>query len=126
MPAFVKAEDGTEGGGIEDVPASLTVEEVAVDEEPLPESKLPGLWAAANKEVLVAPGPLYADVIPRVKSKPDPDQGKPALADLTALDDPMLCCLVALTAIGQMRLPPSRLDSTNSSFSAEVPCLWTC
>ena len=34
VPAFDKAEDGTEGGGIADDSASLAVEEVAVDEVP--------------------------------------------------------------------------------------------
>ena len=33
-PAFDKADDGTEGGGIEEDPASLTVVEVAVDAVP--------------------------------------------------------------------------------------------
>ena len=62
MVAFDKAEDGTEGGGIEDVPASFAVEEVAVDVEPLPGSKLPGLCAAATRETLFPVGPRYVDV----------------------------------------------------------------
>ena len=111
---------------MEDVFASLAVEDVAVDVEPLPGSKFPGLCAAAMRETFFPVGPRYADDMPLDKSKPEPDHGKPAMANLTALDDPVLCCFIALTAIGQMRLPASCLDITRSSISAVVPCLWTC
>ena len=67
---------------------------------------------------------MVAD-IPRLKSNPAPDHGKPKEA-FTEFDNPTLRWSRHVLAIGQMRLPSSRLDMATNSFSAATPCHWTC